>query len=31
MVEFIDKEPEFDDWPTGGQYFTVDKTLKFDG
>ena len=30
MVEFIDKEPEFDDWPTGAKYFTTDKTLKYD-
>lgn len=30
MTSFIDKEPEFDDWPTTPKYFTNDKTIKFD-
>ena len=30
MTDFIDKEPEFEEWPTGSKYFTDDKTIRFD-
>ena len=30
MVNWIDKEPEYDDWPTGKKYFTDDTTIQFD-
>lgn len=30
MVTWIDKEPEFDNWPKGFAYFTDDKTIRYD-
>lgn len=30
MNEWIDKEPEFDNWPMTPVYFTKDKSLRFD-
>jgi hypothetical protein len=30
MQDWVDKEPEFDQWPTGSNYFTEDKTIRFD-
>ena len=29
MTDWIDKEPEFEDWPEGPEYFTKDTTIKF--
>jgi len=30
IIEWIDKEPEFENYPTSAKYFTDDKTVKFD-
>jgi len=30
MINWIDKEPEFEDWPTGKKYFTDDSTIEYD-
>lgn len=30
MVNWVDKEPEFEAWPVGIKYFTDDTTIKYD-
>ena len=30
MSDFIEKEPEFEEWPSGPIYFEKDKTIKYD-
>ena len=30
IIEWIDKEPEFEHYPTSSKYFTDDTTVKFD-
>lgn len=30
MNDWIEKEPEYEEWPSGPEYFTKDQTIKYD-